>query len=100
VCEVKRKPQPEPVHAGFSLTGFRNAAECALAALQALKVLDVDEESFRKIAAEIGDAPTDQVDDGFVVESLSELTRLCHIGGFTIRLDPRDGKLRCVRKES
>jgi hypothetical protein len=100
VREVKRKPQPEPVHAGFRVTGFSNAAECALAAVKTSGLNGVDENSFHIVAKEIGDSPTEQLDDGFMVASVDSLTRLCHIGGFAICLDHRDGKLRCVRSDS
>jgi len=78
------------------VTGFRNPAECALAAIKALKVPGIDEESFLRVAAEVGDMPPEVLADGFSVTSMEDVYRLCEIGEFVI--DSSNGTIRCVGK--
>lgn len=65
------------------MTGYKNAALCALAYVKAIG-LPVDETSFARVAGKIGDATDEQIAQGFIVTTYEDLERLCDIGGFLI----------------
>lgn len=76
-------------------TGHRNPVRCALEWFTAKgypsRTLDIDTESFERVAALVGDASAEEIANGFLVNSTSDVQRLCDIGNFVIRI--QDGKL-------
>lgn len=58
--------------------------------------LKVDEESFLKLAEEIGEV---EFEGGFLVQTLDDVQKLCDIGGFSIALSVNAGCIRAIRTE-
>jgi hypothetical protein len=55
--------------------------------------LPIDVESFKRTADAVGDSPPETLADGFLVNQLSDLERLCNEGGFSVYAI--DGALGC-----
>lgn len=75
------------------VTGFLNPALCALAYMRAMNV-PTNEESFYRIANVCGDADLDVTANGFLVQDMGDVQKLCEIGSFVIALV--DGVATCM----
>ena len=76
----------------FKVNGLRNPVRAALMYVQAMG-LPIDVESFKRTADVIGDSLPDVLADGFLVQNLSDLERLCDLGKFVVGYV--DGNLVC-----
>lgn len=74
---------PEYAIEGDKLTGYRNAVRAARAYLGSIGA-DIDAASFDRMEAERGNAPPEALANGFVVDSMDALSRLCEVGQFNV----------------
>lgn len=77
----------------FYVQGDKNPVRVAKIALLQLGV-PVDEESFDKVAEQVGDI---QSDEGFFIRNVRDIDALCAIGDFRVVFLDDDGRLTCVK---
>jgi hypothetical protein len=81
----------------FKVNGMRNPVNAALLFVQTVG-LPIDLDSFIRTSARVGDSDPETLADGFLVQHLSDLERLCNEGGFTVYVS--DGVLcACLASE-
>jgi hypothetical protein len=71
----------------FIVQGCKNPVLVALQALQKMTDMEIDEDSFKRVALLVGEVEA----EGFPVEDVSDVRKLCNLGHFYIK--QTDGKL-------
>lgn len=80
--------------ASFAVTSYLNPAQCAKVFLRALGQR-IDEASFNDVANQLEATGFVCAGEGFFVESIDDLQRLCELGNFTV-VARHDGVLEAV----